>query len=317
MRVLIVGGTRFLGLSITHKLADGGHRVTLANRGLTEAKLPEGVQVLRVDIGQEGALAAAVEGRTFDAAIHMIAMSASTAAAVLQPLEGKIGHYIQCGSVGVYAPLQYIPADEDHPTAPRQIGPDDQYVGFAHKLAADEEARRVCAERHVPLTILRPCAIIGAGAVPIDLWGGRSAECFQRIIDGKVLSIPNDGRALIHFGDVADLAQAFVLALNRPDRPGVYNIASHHAITLNYYTQLLGEALGCVPTIEYVPMAELLSGHPDPDKLNPRGLRFLCEHMCFSIRKAAEGLGFDPPTTPEQAVEGSVRWMLSEGLINR
>ncbi len=310
MNVLIIGGTRFLGLNIVERLAARGDQVTVANRGQTPVTLPESVQRLRVDISEAGALAKAVEGMTFDAAVHMIAGSASSAGEVLRALPGKIGHYVQCGSVGVYAPLAYVPADENHPTHPREVGPDGQYVGFSHKLAADTEAQRLCADYDLPLTILRPTAIIGAGDVPIDLWGARDPKCFQRILDGKVLSVPNDGRALIHFAHVGDLADAFVLALDQPEKADIYNITSDYAITLNYYVQLLEEALGRKAEVEYVPMAELLA------RYQVRGnLRFLCEHMCFTIAKVKQALGYRPQITPEQAVADSVRWMLDEGLI--
>ncbi len=317
MDVLIVGGTRFLGLNITRRLAERGDNVTVANRGQTSWERPEGVEQIVADVSQEGSLATALRGRTFDVAIHMIAMSASSAAAVLEPLSGKIGHCVQCGSVGVYAPLHYLPADENHPTQPREIGPDNQYVGFSHKLAADAEAARLCEQAAIPLTVLRPTAIVGPGAVPIDIWGDRKPERFQAMLDGEVVQVPNDGRALIHFGHVADLADAFVLALDQPHKPGIYNISSEYAITLNYYLQLLGDALGRTPSIEYVPMTELLRRHPDRAELNERGLRFICEHMCCSIEKAKRVLGYGPERTPERAVEESVRWMMDSGLIGR
>ena len=317
MKVLVVGGSRFLGLNIVQRLSARGDEVIVANRGQTETELPAGVQHLQVDLTQPGALADAVKDMTSDAAVHMIAMSAPRAEVVLEALEGKMGHYVQCGSVGVYAPLHCVPADESHPTNPRQIGPDSEYVGFSHKLAADQVAERLCADWNVPLTILRPSAIIGAGDVPIDLWGARNPKCFQRIIDGEVISLPNDGRALIQFGHVGDLADAFVLALDQPDRPGIYNITSDYAITLNYYTQILGEYLEREPVIEYVPMEQLIAMHAESGKLNESGLRFLCEHMCYTITKARETLGFDPQYTAEKAVAESVEWMLSEGLIAR
>lgn len=317
MRVLIIGGSRFLGLNIVQRLAARGDQVTVVNRGQTATQLPEGVQCLQADIEQEGALAAAVGGNAFDAVVHMIAMSASRAQVVMEALHGKMDHYVQCGSVGVYAPLHYVPADEDHPTHPRQVGPDSKYVGFSHKLAADETAQRLCADWGVPLTILRPSCIIGAGDVLLDLWGARNPKCFQRIVDGKVISLPNDGRALIQFGHVGDLADAFVSALDRPEKAGIYNISSDYAITLNYYTQLLGDAIGREPVVEYVPMDQLIAEHGDSGKLNEGGLRFLCEHMCYTIAKAREALGFNPQVTPEQAVAESVQWMFDQGLMIR
>jgi len=317
MNVLIIGGSRFLGLEVARQLIARGDSVTVANRGQTQGDLPEGVSRLTVDISQAGALETALEGKTFDAAIHMIAMTGDRARVVIEALEGKIGRYLQCGSVGIYAPLSRVPADETHPTHPRDVGPDGHFVGFTDKQASDEEAFRLGEAQGVPVTILRPSAIIGAGDVPLDLWGARSPACFQRIIDGEVLSLPNDGRALIQFVHVADMAASFVLALDRPEVTGGFNITSEYAVTLTYYAQILGEAVGRRPRIEYVPMMELIDRYAESGKVNERGLRFLCEHMCFTIEKARRELGYEPQWSPEAAVADSVNWMLEQGLIVR
>ena len=112
MRVLIIGGTNHIGPYLVQRLVDRGEQVTVVNRGSRNAKLPRQTEFLTADIYQAGALAAAIGDRTFDAAIHMIAGSASSARAVLEPLRGKIGRYLQCGSTGVFAPLPHCPGDE-------------------------------------------------------------------------------------------------------------------------------------------------------------------------------------------------------------
>lgn len=313
MRVLIIGGTRYLGLHITRQLAARGDDVFVVNRGQTDAIVPDGVTRLQADIKESGQLQDAVGDETFDAAIHMIAMSASTAEAVLEVIAGQVGHYIQCGSVGVYAPLKYIPADENHPIDPL---PNEQ-GGFGHKWDAYRKAAEICDEHECPLTILRPSAIIGAGAVPIDLWGGREPKLFQKMLDGEPLIIPNDGRALIQFGHVADLAGAFVASVHSPQSTGIYNITSRYAITLNYYAEVLGECLGIDMQIEHMPAQRMIDSYEDTGMLNARGLRFLCHHMCYRIDKAERDLGFDPQYTAEEAIGDSVRWMFDEGIVSR
>ncbi|MFO7946241.1 MAG: NAD-dependent epimerase/dehydratase family protein [Armatimonadota bacterium] len=313
MKALIVGGTRFLGLNITHRLAASGDDVFVVNRGRTEADLPDGVTRLQADIKEPGQLEAAVGDMTFDAAIHMIAMSASTAECVLDVIADRIGHYIQCGSVGVYAPLKYIPADEEHPIDPLP----NEMGGFGHKLAADNRAAEICAEHNLPLTILRPSAIIGAGAVPIDLWGGREPGLFQQMLDGEPVIVPDDGRALIQFGHVADLATAFVAAAHKPEATGVFNISSRYAITLNYYTDVLAGCIGVEPNVQHMPAEQIIEKYGDSGMLNARGLRFLCHHMCYRIDKAVRELGFDPDYTAEAAIEDSVQWMFEKDIISR
>ncbi len=309
MRVMVIGGTRYLGRAIVQRLAARGDEVTVANRGQTAGDLPLGVAQITCDIDQPGSLTAALEGLDFDAVVHMIAMNGTRARTVLEDLRGHIAHYVQCGSTGVYMPLQVVPADEDHPIDP----PSDKRGGFNGKAAAYQQAAELCAEWDLPMTSVNPTCIIGAGAVPIDLWGARDPKFFQRMADGKRITIPNDGRGLVQLGNVQDIADCFVLALDRPDKPGIYNASANYAITHNHYVELLGEALGVTPKVRHMPVAKIIKRWPD--KANVRGIRFFAEHMCFTMRKAERELGYEAKFTPEMSVDENVRWMLDEGIV--
>jgi nucleoside-diphosphate-sugar epimerase len=312
MNILIIGGTNHIGPYLVQRLVDRGDSVTTVNRGHRNEGLPAGVECLAADIYQEGALAQAVGERTFDAAIHMIAGSANSTRVVLEPLRGKIGRYLHCGSTGVFAPLSRVPGDE---TCTQN--PPPEFGGFDGKVQADNEARRLCAEYGLPLVILRPTNVGGPGNVPLDVWGDRQPAFFQRIIDGQVISIPNDGRALLQIVHADDMARSFVLALERPEVAGDFNISCSYAITLNRYAEILGEALGRAPVVEHVPMEELIRLYGETDKLSVGGLQFLCEHMCFDLRKAREQLGYVPQFEPEDSVPQTVGWMFDKGFIHR
>ncbi len=312
MNVLIVGGTRFLGLEITKLLAERGDSVTLVNRGRTECELPDNVECLTADIDQERSLVDALGGRTFDAAVHMIAMNGARAARVIDAIFGLVDHYVQCGSTGIFMPLRHVPADETEPVDP----PPDEWGGFNAKAESDAVARERCAEYDLPLTILRPTAIIGPGDVPLDIWGGRDPALFQAMLDGEPVLIPERGTGLIQFVDVRDMARSFVLALDQR-RTGEYNITSPYAITHNYYVELLSREMDVVPPVEHVPAQQLIEEYGDTEHLNVRGLRFFVEHMCFTIEKARRELGYEPEFTAEQSVADSVAWMFDQGIIER
>ena len=312
MNILIIGGTRFVGDSLSRQLLDKGHEVTVVNRGRTADTLPRSVKRLQADIGQPGQLAAAVEGLTFDATVNMIAAGTDGTRSVLQALLPRTGHYLQCGSTGVYAPLNYCPADEKHPTnPPAELG------GFAAKVEADVVAAEMCAAADVPCTIIRPSNIIGEGDVPLDIWGARNPQFFQRIIDGEVISIPNGGQALLQPVHKDDVARPFVLALDYPEPYRLFNVSSDHALTLNYYAEVLGEILGRAPVVEHVPAEELLRLYAEAGKVNPAGLKFACLHMCFRLDKIKTGLGYEPHWTPEAALEQSLKWVFERGLIRK
>jgi len=311
MRVLIIGGSRFLGREITLRLVARGDEVTLVNRGRTERPLPDGLERLVADIDEDGALRAAIDGRTFDAAVHMIAMNGRRAAAVIDVVHDRIGHYVQCGSTGVFMPLKYVPADEGHPVDP----PPDEWGGFNGKAASDEAARERCGEHGLPLTILRPTAVIGPGDRLLDYWGGRDPRLLQRILDGEPIILPEGGEGLVQFGDVRDLADAFVLALDRPEKAGEYNISSRYAITHNYLADLLCDALGVPAAVEHMPAEDIIERYEDDGLVSKRGMRFFAAHMCFTVEKARRELDYEPQFTAGQSVREGVRWMLDEGII--
>ncbi len=313
MKVLIIGGTRYLGREIMERLAGRGDDVTVVNRGRTECDLPDGVANLTADITEDGSLAAALQGLSFDACVHMIAMDGGRAQAVIDVVHDHVDHYVQCGSTGVFMPLKYVPGDENHPVDP----PPDEWGGFNGKAASDRVARELCVRYDLPLTILRPTAIIGPGTIPLDYWGGRDARLYQLIVDGDPIVLTERGEGLIQFGDVRDLAEAFVLAIHQPEKAGEYNISSRYAITHNYYAELLAKAMQVPLRVEYMPTEEIIERHEAAGLTSKRGVRIFVEHMCFTMEKVCSELGYNPQYTAEDTVAASVQWMFDNGRISR
>jgi nucleoside-diphosphate-sugar epimerase len=313
MDVLIIGGTRYLGREIMLRLAERGDSVTVLNRGRTECALPDNVECATADITEPQTIVQALEGETFDTCVHMIAMDGPRAERVIDAVWGIVDHYVQCGSTGVFMPLQRCPADETEAVDP----PPAEMGGFGSKAEADRVARELCEQYDLPLTILRPTAIVGPGDVPLDYWGGRDPRLFQTILDGNPIVLPERGEGLIQFGDVRDLADAFVLAIDRPGAAGEYNISSPYAITHNYYAQLLAAAMDVPLRVEHMPAEEIIARHEAEGLTSKRGMRFFAEHMCFTIEKARTELGYDPQYTAEDSVEQTVRWMFDNNVVVR
>ena len=311
MNVLVIGGTRFLGLATVRSLVAYGHHVVVAHRGCTKAALPEGVHDYHVDVRDRKELQACLECHTFDAVIDTI-LNESDLEYIIPLLQGRIKRYVHCGSTGVYAPMKRIPAVESDLCAPPP-----EMGGFEQKLAQDEVLMRAAREQGFPATVLRPTNIYGPGDIPLEIWGGRNVAFFRRLVRGDVVTLPNDGRALLQPGYVDELGEAFAQVLDAPETIGqIYNISSAQAATLREYLAIMKDALGSSSPVEYLPMETILERYLPQGKVNEGGMRFVCEHMCVDINKARKDFGFMPLISLEEGLGRNLEWMRAQGMLD-
>ena len=112
MRILVLGGTQFLGRHVVDAARERGHNVTLFNRGQTRPELFPDVEKLHGD--RDGDLGALV-GRRFDAVVDTSGYVPRVVQNTLDAL-GDVGHYTFVSSVSAYAD-HAEPRDEDAPLA--------------------------------------------------------------------------------------------------------------------------------------------------------------------------------------------------------
>jgi len=86
----------------------------------------------------------------------------------------------------------------------------------------------------------------------------------------------------------------------------IYNIGLSHAFALNDYLKLTATVFNKKAHIHYLTVDAMLEKYGDT--INPTGLRFLAEHMCFTIDKAVRELEYRPSCTPEEAVIETALW---------
>lgn len=306
--VLLIGGTRFLGREITRAFTAGGHEVFVMNRGSREA-LPEVSEAIRCDKTDREAFAKVLRRQRWDVIVDTV-LDARDLEFAVETLGADVGHFIHTGSIGVYGDARQIPATENLPLAEYE-GED---VVFNNKIQQDQVLLRAFQERSFPATILRASNIYGAGDIPLDGWGGRSAEFFRMLRDGETIFLPDNGRALLHPGHVRDLGRAFVHAAGRPESIGqVFNIGGGHALMMKDYVGRVARAIGVEARLEFAPVPEVLARHPQ--FTNERGMRFSCQHMCASIAKAEAQLGWRPGITLDTGLRENVGWMREQAIL--
>lgn len=202
LRILILGGTGFLGPELVLAARARGHALTLFNRGKTRPDLFPEVEKLRGD--RDGKLDA-LRGRSWDAVLDTSGYLPRVVGASAALLAPRVGHYLFVSSISVYADSRE-PLDETSPVqALADPGSEDVRAHYGALKALCEKA----AERALPGRALavRPGLIVGPGD-PTDrftYWPARMAR------GGEVLC-PGDGKDPVQVIDVRDLAAWMVRA---------------------------------------------------------------------------------------------------------
>ena len=214
MRILVLGGTKFLGRAFVEAALARGHELTLFNRGETNADLFPEVEKLRGD--RSGDLSP-LAGRVFDAVVDP---SGYVPAAVRASAEllGDCGHYLFVSSISVYADFSVAP-NEESPTA-------DLGDGSADELAEDSSnygALKALCEQAVWQVFKEHSLCIRPGLIagPHDPTG-RFTYWAHRLQRGGETLAPGPSERRAQFIDVRDLAEWMVHCVERRVT-GVFN----------------------------------------------------------------------------------------------
>jgi 2'-hydroxyisoflavone reductase len=213
MKILILGGTSFLGPQIVEAAKARGHVLTLFNRGKTNPGLFPDIEKLRGD--RDGDLKS-LEGRSWDAVVDTSGFVPRIVTMSAELLAPNVKQYVFISTVSVFPPDVKPGTAEDGPlaTMPDASSEDvTKYYG-ALKALCEKAADKAMAGRALSI---RPGLIVGPGDKTdrFTYWPVRVAH------GGEVLA-PGDGSDPVQYVDVRDLAAWIVLGVER-NLTGVYN----------------------------------------------------------------------------------------------
>jgi 2'-hydroxyisoflavone reductase len=214
MRLLVLGGTAFLGRHVTEQALDRGHQVTLFNRGVTNPGLfPEAEHVLGDRDGGLGAL----DGRRFDAVIDTSGYLPRVVSASARKLAKAAKHYTFISSVSVYDGNGGAGTDPDSPVGTIADETTEEITGESYgplKALCERVVREAVPGRAL---VIRPGLIVGPDD-PTD----RFTYWPARIAEGGTVLAPGSPTAATQVIDVRDLA-GFVLDMAELRATGTYN----------------------------------------------------------------------------------------------
>jgi 2'-hydroxyisoflavone reductase len=222
-RLLILGGTGFIGPSMVRYAVERGHEVTIFTRGRTEADIPD-VEHL---IGDRTGDLSALEGRSWDVVLDNNARDYRWVELSTDLLRNSAEHYLFVSSIsafnvaemdleGVAYPLAWPLVDEDAPLFSR---PEDFQEGQEAPYGLSKTLGEQASEAAFPgkATIVRPGLIVGPGD-PTD----RFTYWPVRIDQGGEVLAPSEGSDPAQIIDVRDLTE-WIVRLAESGTTGRFN----------------------------------------------------------------------------------------------
>ncbi|MFJ9696765.1 NAD-dependent epimerase/dehydratase family protein [Kitasatospora sp. NPDC101183] len=199
MKILLLGGSSFLGRAYAAEALARGHLVTTFNRGRSGADLP-GAEAVRGDRDSAEDLARLVEGRTWDAVVDTSAQQPAQAALSARLLRGRAGHYTVVSSLHAYADWGPQVVDEDSALLPCPADtPPGQPFGRELKAGCERAVQEgFGADRTL---VLSSGLLIG----PYE-FGGRLPWWLERMARGGRVLAPGDPGRTMQVIDVRDFA---------------------------------------------------------------------------------------------------------------
>lgn len=222
-----------------------------------------------------------------------------------------VKRFVHCSTVGVHGHIENPPADENYPFSPGDIYQET-------KLEGERCALEYQKERGLPVSVVRPAAILG----PED---ERLLKLFRLANRDRVFLL-GSGKIHYHMVHVEDLATGFLLAGTAPQAVGeVFIIAGESSQSLNELVGLIASILGKKGRITHLPvkpfqwLGTVCEKTMIPLGLNPpiyrRRVDFFTKSRSFSIQKAQRQLGFTPRYTIKEGLRQTAEGYRSAGWI--
>ena len=245
-RALVIGGTLFMGRALVDQLLERGDDVVIMHRG---RGTPFGQRVgeIRCDRNDTAAVRAALDGTRFDVVYDNVYdwQRGTTAEQVVASATAVRGlrRYVFTSSVAVYHPGGEYGEDVE-------LVPSDWPNAYGAQKADSERALFALGRTQgVPVSTLRPAFVYGEHN-PFE----REAFFWDRLLAGRPIVIPGDGRATLQWVYSRDVARAAILASETDVAIGhAYNLASYPPITQVDFVRLLARIAGTDADLVHVP----------------------------------------------------------------
>jgi 2'-hydroxyisoflavone reductase len=209
MRILIIGGTRFVGRHFVQAALDRGHTITLFNRGKSGADVFPGVETIYGDRDNAADLAS-LRGHRWDSVLDTCAYIPRHVAMLTDVIRDSTPHYTLISTISVYADPVAHDADESAPLKALDDETTEQVTNETYGGLKVLCERAASASRIGTVLNIRPGLIVG----PYD-HTDRFTYWVERIARGGDVLVPGDLARRVQFIDGRDLGEWMVRMTER------------------------------------------------------------------------------------------------------
>src|SRR5579859_5951176 len=257
MKVLFIGGTGNISVSVSKLAVERGIELYLLNRGLQQVTIP-GAKQITADITQPASVQKAMGEQHFDVVVNWIAYREADIERDLALFSGHCNQYIFISSASIYQkpPTSHIITESTPLTNP--------YWRYSQeKIRCEARLVRAYVEDGFPMTIVRPSHTYDR-RFPIAVGNWASYVIPKRILEGKPIIVHGDGSSLWTLTHAEDFARGFVGLMGHPQSIGhAIQITSDFVLNWNQIHEQIGDALGVKPKLVHIPSEFIAEVDPD------------------------------------------------------
>jgi len=226
-------------------------------------------------------------------------------------IEDGVPRVIHCSTGGVLGHIANPPGNENSP-----YNPGDMYQRT--KLEGELIALDYFKSGKIGGVVIRPAMIYGPGDT-------RNLKLFKMIVRKRFFYV-GKGMASVHFVDVRDLAEAFLLAMDKTHlNGGIYHVAGERAAPLKEMVELICKEAGVSKPWLHLPvtpmqwLGTLCETVCVPFGIQPpifrRRVDFFTKDRHFDASKARNELGYKPARSFEEEIADAISWYQKEGWL--
>jgi len=194
MKILVMGGTRFVGKSLVGKLLSKNYDIDIFTRG--NKSNPEKTNLIKGDRNNSEDIVK-LRNEKYDVVFDISGRELEQTKLLIENLDNSFQRYIYVSSAGVYKDNCELPLSEVDP-----IDPESRHKGKF-------ETENWLINQKIPFTSFRPTYIYGPGNYnKIENW------FFERLFTKKSIPIPGDGSLITQLGHVSDLTDVMIRCIN-------------------------------------------------------------------------------------------------------